>query len=84
MIRVTVELLPFGDETKAEHLGTAIIANDLTGDVETGNYWATFSKWGRPNQVWKRGQVVNFERQTRGPWDLLYLALRDAVGMRNR
>jgi hypothetical protein len=83
MLRVTVELLPQGDETKAEHLGTATIANDGTGTIEFGNYVARFSKWGQPNDIWKKGTVRNFPRKGRGPWDLLYLALRDAVGSRN-
>lgn len=84
MIRITVELLPGGDASQAKHLGTATIWNDGSGDVEIGNYGATFSKWGRPGEVWKRGTVKNFPRHGRGPWDLLYLALKSAVGTRNR
>lgn len=83
MIEVTVTLKPSsGGEPK--HLGTAIIINDGSGDYTTGNYTAVFSKWGNPNQAWKKSQVKNFRRQQRGSWDLLYLALKEAVGARNR
>lgn len=84
MIRITVELLPGGDASRARHLGTATIANDATGDARTGNYVFTLSKWGRPKVVWKRGAVRGFPRLARGPWDLLYLCLAEVVAVRNR
>ena len=84
MIRVVIELVPYGDESQKRHLGTATIANDGTGTVQVGNYNVTLSKWGRPTQTWKRGRVEGFPRQTRGAWDLLYLALEAIVGKRNR
>lgn len=64
-------------------LGTAIIANDLTGDDENGHYAFVLSKWGRPRVPWEKGSVEGFKRQDRGPWDLLYLVLDKAVGKRN-
>ena len=70
MLRITVELLPGGDESRKKHLGTATITNDGTGDEHRGNYVAT--------------RVARFDRKRRGPWDLLFLALRSAVGGRNR
>lgn len=84
MIRVTVELLPHGDASRARHLGTMTIANDGTGTLQRGNYTATLSKWGQPNAVWKHGRVVNFDRKRRGAWDLMLQVLRSAVGDRNR
>lgn len=84
MIVVTVEMWQHGDPTKRRHLGTAKIANDLSGDEEIGNYRVTLSKWGRPNQVWKTGRIERFPRRALGPWDLLFLALRATVGGRNR
>lgn len=86
MIRVTIELVP-GGIGEPRHMGTAIISNEGARSVRTrgnlGDYSATFSQWGKPNKTWKRGRVLGFRRKTRGPWDLLYLALRDAVGDRN-
>lgn len=82
MLRITVELLPLGDETRARHLGTAIIANDATGSRARGNYTVRLSKRGQPKSVWRRGRVEGFPRQRLGAWDLLYLALRATVGDR--
>lgn len=88
MIRVTVELLPHGDESRKRHLGTCEIANDLEESLasrgDLGSYAVRLSKWGQPTQTWKRGRVGGFDRIKRGPWDLLYLALKDTVGYRNR
>jgi hypothetical protein len=64
-------------------MGTAIIANDGTGDKEWGDYSIVLSKWGRPNDAWRKAKVLRFSRQARGPWDLLYVLLRAAVGSRN-
>ena len=38
MLRVTIELLPSGAEEGKRTLGVIDIANDLTGDLDTGNY----------------------------------------------
>ena len=38
MIRVTVELVPFGQESQKKVIGTMIIYNDKTGSKEMGNY----------------------------------------------
>lgn len=35
------------------------------------------------SSTWKRGKVGPFNRQLRGPWDLLYQSLRDVIGYRN-
>ncbi len=85
MIKVTMELWPFGEEKYKTHLGTAIIGNDATGTVTSGNYNITLSKAGKgmEDAVWKRGRVEGFKRKKKLAWDLLYLALRDIVGDRN-
>ncbi len=88
MIRVTVELCPGGDQSKPRLLGIALIANNVRDTVESGGargtYLALFSKWApKQDETWKRGRVTGFDRVKRGAWDLLYLALRDAVGDRN-
>jgi len=75
MIRITIELLPKGDERHRRHLGSAWIVNDGTGDDQYGNYEITLSKWGQPNRPWKRGIVRGFPRNRFGPWDLLALGL---------
>ena len=38
MIRITVELVPFGQESQKKVIGTMKIINDATGSREMGNY----------------------------------------------
>lgn len=84
VIRVTVELVSAVDPSRSRLLGVATICNDGTGTVDRCDYDASFSKWApKQDEAWKRSRVTGFTRQTRGAWDLLYLALRNAVGSRN-
>lgn len=87
MIRVTVELLPHGKLENSRILGIAEISNNLSESLESngqfGSYDVTLSKFGGTG-VWKKGTAQGFNRRTRGPWDLLYIALRNIVGYRNR
>ena len=83
MIRITIELLPLGSEIGKRHLGTAEIVNDGTGTAIISNYDVRLSKWGAPKSTWKKTRVVGFNRRKRGPWDLFYVALRNAIGSRN-
>lgn len=84
MIVVTMELWPAGDFSRKQHLGTATISNDGTGTALRGHYKARFSKRGHPSVIWKSGVVKNFPRTRLGAWDLLDLALRSALGSRQR
>lgn len=88
MLRVTVELIGASTGTR-KVLGICHIANDGKATTlfspDRGDYDATFSKWApKQNEVWRRGRVTGFDRVRRGAWDLLYLALRSAVGDRNQ
>ena len=38
MLRVTVEIVPSGDDLLRKIIGTMIIGNDMTGDTTHGNY----------------------------------------------
>ena len=40
MLRITVELVPFGDENRKRKIGEMVIANDGSGDIETASYQA--------------------------------------------
>lgn len=84
MLRVTIEMVPIGDESRKSHLGTIEIANDGRGTRERGNYKVRLAKRGRPTQAWRHGAVSDFPRQTKGPYDLLLHALVATVGERNR
>lgn len=83
MIVVRVELWPFGDKTRARHLGTAVIANDGTGDPQTGNYWVKLYGKGEKRRLWRETVVADFPRKRLLVWDLLYRALKNVVGERN-
>ena len=82
MIVVKVELWPHGDESHARSLGFAEIANDGSGDLQTGNYEVRLFQWGSVRRLWKKGTVSGFDRKRHGPWDLLALALAAIVGRR--
>lgn len=82
MIKIEISLLPHGDEKRALHLGTAIIANDASGDKSIGNYKFSLSKFGRPQAIWKQGCLRGFKRKVFGPWDLLFACLFMALGER--
>lgn len=83
MIRITVELIPSLNPDQVQHLGTAIIANDGSGTLTSGNYTVRLSRRGAPLSVQHRGRVERFPRQRLGAWDLLYRALKATVGDRN-
>lgn len=70
MIRITVELLPGGDESRAKVLGTALIANDGTGTQTTGNYSYIISG---KRSILKGGQgnILGFRRKSDNVWELL-------------
>lgn len=83
MLRITIELVPKGDESRKEVIGVGTIANDATGDMTTGNYKYHLSKWGKGNVMWKAGRITGYPRKRLGPWDLLLRCLKDAIGGRN-
>lgn len=92
MIVIKVEMWPGGDESKAEEFSRAYIDNRVVTTLRTGgthgDYHAKFMGgiWGRPDcarRIWKTSTVSGFNRTTRGVWDLIYLALKAAVGTRN-
>ena len=71
MIRVTVELVPFGNEERKKVIGIMNIANDGTGDREIGNYEARLEDdRGTEGTVF----VKNHIRQE-GVWRLIRRAL---------
>lgn len=97
MIKVTVELVSANGRERDRLLGVGLIAN-VGGDAARGSYSVVLSKMEpREREAWKRGtvpidheieealigEVTKFDRQGRGCWDLLFLALRPLVGARN-
>ncbi len=82
MIVITMELWPKGDKSRAQHLGTAQIINDASGSLARGNYTVTLSRRGKPNSVWKTGEVKKFPRKRFLAWDLLGMALFNILNRR--
>ena len=77
MIRVTIELLPFGYEKNKKTLGTAIISNTGTGTLSKGNYkFKLMNKM--KSRTWKEGKIYDFPRLSLNVWHLLYRVLKEA------
>ena len=53
MIKITVELLPFGFEENKRTLGIMKIWNTVTGTKAKGNYQFSISKNGQPDHMEK-------------------------------
>lgn len=88
MIRITVEMVPWGNEKRAFIMAQGHIYNDGRGTVARGNYNAALSKVSHFRTFtgrgwWKEGKIKDFPRTRLGVWDLLYRVLRELVGGRN-
>ena len=81
MLRVTVELVPCGIESRAKVIATGIIANTGTGTPTRGDYRIELRD--AAGRKWKRGGITGFPRKRLLAWDLLYRALGRVVGNRN-
>jgi hypothetical protein len=71
VIRVTVELVPHGDESRARVLARGTITNDGTGTFQRGNYRFWLSQSGRVNATSREGEVKDFPRRAKNVWHLL-------------
>ena len=83
MIRVTIELFPRGSVRRSRVISTIVIANDGTGSLTNGNYDVDLMTMGRAPRIWRKVRVENFPRRRLLVVDLLYRALRAALGDRN-
>lgn len=92
MIVIKVEMWPGGNESRAQEFARATITNQISTTQQTGGHLGDYvihlsgGIWGRPEcqkRIWRSGRVFDFNRRSRGIWDLLYLGLRGLVGDRN-
>jgi hypothetical protein len=99
MLRCTIELVPHGDESKKRPIGIVEIANKGGDQVRGNYFCTLkkSAPWtGTLKQVWKRGElqdgsmdlvevghIEGFQRTERGPYDILYCALK-ACGIDKR
>lgn len=81
MIRVTIDLLPYGSDISIRNLGTIEIANDDTGTDQWGNYAVKLIK--PSGRGWRIGRVEHFPRLVLSATDLVYRALKNTIGDRN-
>lgn len=85
MIKITIELVSAIHPSRSKVLGVAKITNDGTGSNTKGNYKYEFSKSGKSiKQIWKSGEIKNFNRKRFLGWDLLYLCLKDCLSKRHK
>lgn len=73
MIRLTLELLPLGDERHKRHLGTIHLINDGTGTRTCGNY--TVRLLSRHGGLIRRARVEGHPRLAVSVWKLVAKAL---------
>lgn len=79
MIRVTVELLPYGRESDKRTLAVGEIANTGIGTSKSGYYRCRFGRVGTHSPLNGRSsEVVCFPRKRLNVWHLLARALRNA------
>jgi hypothetical protein len=70
MLRVTVELLPCGDESRRRTLASMDIANDGTGTRTVGNYRGTLhAEYTGPHG--RHGNVFGYNRTSQSVWSLV-------------
>ena len=81
MLRVTIELVPWGVESRAKVIATGTIANTGTGTPTSGDYRIELRD--AAGRKWKTGHIEGFPRKRLLAWDLLYRALKKLVGNRN-
>lgn len=77
MIRVTIELVPFGDETKKEPVGVLEISNALTGSSELGDYIYALEgkRWREVPPIHKGGRIKEWPRSKKNIWALVHAIL---------
>lgn len=88
MIRVTIELVPWGKEHLKQTIAEAVIANTGEGDHETGHYDAILRErvtqgnqppFYNPDGVIEQAtsHVSEFPRLKEGAWELLFYVLKN-------
>lgn len=79
MIRVTVELIPHGDESRKSTIGTMTIANDGTGEGAISNYDYAIdtARYGIDISHSYKGKASHYRE--RNVWHLIRRVLTQAI-----
>ncbi len=72
MLKIRVELWPFGSEVGKREIASFDIANDGTGTVDRGNYKIRMDS----KKPWIEKAVENYPRNSYHVTKLVYLALK--------
>ena len=72
MLKVFVELHPYGDATRAKPLAEFDIANNGTGTLDSGNYDARYEE----TYEWIKDVVKNYPRMSTDVLRLVYEVLK--------
>ena len=80
MLRITIQLIPHGDESLTSTLGTIDIWNDLSHSdrADMGNYEGNLFS-ASPFFMSKTGKVKDFPRQEKSSWHLLAEFLKNTL-----
>ena len=70
MLRVTIELVPLGDESRAREIGMMLIANDGEGTNIKSDYAYTYGYTDGRGIKFSTGTLKNFYRN-QGAWALV-------------
>jgi hypothetical protein len=78
MIRITVEMVPFGIEDAARVIAKARIWNTGKGTTKSGNYKGEiYHDMCSMEEPWLTGEVKKFPRTKQNVWHLLYRLLQN-------
>lgn len=69
MIKLTIEMLPFGREDRKYKIGEMTITNTGDGTEDIGNY--VVKAWNKTGHNFKQLAIVGFKRKTKSMWMLL-------------
>lgn len=77
MLKIKIELYPYGREVGKQLLGEGYIINDGSSSKDTiGNYDVILK--GKGGRKYKQVKIKNFQRKKYVAWRLLYEALKKA------
>jgi hypothetical protein len=82
MLRITIELVPGGNEDRKKVIATGTITNLGTSGPSVGNYFVDLRD--KAGRLWRHGTIFGFPRRKLLAWDLLCRALTALIGDRNK
>jgi hypothetical protein len=85
MLRITIEVVPHGDQHRAFKIGVGQIANVSQGDGNICDYKFKFEEdeWEGSSRGPFTGELRQWPRDSYGAWDILRAALEVALSARS-